>query len=430
VNEDQARAIIERALKLSQADDVEVSVGNSTEKAARFANNVITQNVSQQGVGVSVSVAFGQKVGHASTNDLSDEGLRSLVTRAEDLAKHAEPDSEYVSPPGPQTYPKVDGYFESTASLTHEARAQAIADAVLPSAKAGYRAAGSYTTQTGFSALGNSKGLFGTHRGTNAHYLHTVVTDDSSGWGECLSNDVSAINAAEIGSIAYQKAEASRNPVPLEPGAYTVVFEPAAFAGILSIANWTLQAKAAHEQRSAWRGKEGTKVGVDDLTIRTVRNCPELPTSPWIQQGLAAPDVTWIENGVLKTLAYDRFWAQKSEHEVTGGPSTVTVSGTDATTAELIAGVEKGVLVTRFWYIRFVDPMSLTITGMTRDGLFLIEDGKITKGLKNMRFNDSPLSVFQSITRFGQSKATALHGPMLAPTVVVDGFHFTSQTSF
>ncbi len=430
MNEEQSRAIVEKALSYATADEVEVSFGESTEKATRFANNAIIQSVSSEGRSVGVSVAFGQKVGRATTNDISDQGLRAVIERAEAIARHAEPDTEYLAPPGPQDYPKVDGYRETTVQLSHEDRARGLAGAIEPSAAAGYRAAGSYTTYAHSSAIGNGHGLFGYHRSTHADYVHTVLTDNSSGWASAVSPDASRVDPSAVGRVAFAKAEAAKDPIALEPGAYTVVMEPSAFSGILSIAGWTMQAKSAHEGRSAWTNREGTQVGVDALTLRTVPGCPELPGSPWTQQGLASREITWIDKGRLETLMYDRFWAQKSGHAVTGHPSNLIVSGTDASTDDLIATVERGVLITRFWYIRFVDPMTLMITGMTRDGLFLIEDGKVTRGLRNMRFNDSPLRIFQAIRKLGKPQPTSLHGPIVAPPVLVEDFHFTSQTSF
>jgi predicted Zn-dependent protease len=209
-----------------------------------------------------------------------------------------------------------------------------------------------------------------------------------------------------------------------------VVLEPAAFSGLTSIAAWTMDAKAAHEGRSCWTRREGTKIGVDGLNMRGVPDHPAVPGSPWIQQGLPAREIAWIENGVLRTLSYSRYWAQQAGHEVTGGPSNMVIDGTEASTEDLVAQVERGLLVTRFWYIRFVDPMKLLVTGMTRDGLFLIENGRITKGVRNFRFNDSPLRVFGAIRAFGKPRASALHGPQFLPPVIVDDFHFTSSTSF
>ncbi len=430
MTEEQARGLIERAVSHSRADHTEVSVGWHQEKSSRFANNAMVQSVSSVDRGVSVRVAFGQKVGSASTNDVSDEAVKTTVARAEEIAKAAEPDTEYVAPPGPQAYTPIDAYRPTTAALSHADRASAIAAALEPVAAQGRRSAGSYTTWVTRSAVGNSSGLFGYHEETDANYAQTVLTDDSSGWAESVSVDASCIETAGASRIALEKAEAACNPGEIEPGAYTVVMEPAAFAGLLGIANWTMQAKAAHEGRSCWTGKEGEKVGVDGLTIASVPGHSDVPGRPWTQQGLAAKDVRWIENGVLKSLIYDRYWAQQSGREPTGHPANTVVSGGTSSVDELVASVDRGVLITRFWYIRFVDPMKLLITGMTRDGLFLIEGGKVVKGLRNMRFNDSPLRVFQEIRGMGVPNRTALQGRMVVPPVLVDGFHFTSQTSF
>ncbi len=430
MTQDKAREIIERAVSCSTADHTEVSVGWRQEKASRFANNAMVQSVSTLDRGVSVRVAFGQKVGAAATNKVDDDALRETVARAEAIAKSAEPDTEYVPPPGPQEYAPVKAYHSTTADRSHEDRAKAIQAALGPVVAAKHRSAGSYTTWVSRSAVGNSSGLFGYHEATDASYGQTVLTEDSSGWAESASVDASRVDTGLAGRVALEKAEAARNPGEIEPGAYTVVMEPAAFAGLLGIANWTMQAKAAHEGRSCWTGKEGTKIGVDALNIASVPGHPDVPGQPWTQQGLAAKEVKWVENGVLNTLMYDRYWAEKCGREATGHPANTVVSGGDASLEDLVASVDRGVLITRFWYIRFVDPMQLLITGMTRDGLFLIEGGKIVRGLRNMRFNDSPLRVFQEIRALGVPRRTALQGYMVVPPVLVEGFHFTSQTSF
>ena len=171
-------------------------------------------------------------------------------------------------------------------------------------------------------------------------------------------------------------------------------------------------------------------MGVPALTMRSVPAHPILPSSPWGEQGIAASDTIWIEDGVLRNLIYSRFWAQEKGREATGRPANLVIDGSDATTEDLIAQVDYGLLVTRFWYIRFVDPMKLLITGMTRDGLFLIEGGRVTRGVRNMRFNDSPLSVIKKIRAMGQARPTTLHGLQVVPPMLVDEFHFTSGTSF
>lgn len=430
MTEQQAREIVEKALSFARADHTEVQVSYSRQAATRFANNAITQHVASVDRGVSVRSAFGQQVGTTTSSEVSDESLQALVARSEAIARASAPDTEYLPPPGMQTYTPIRAYCPETAEQSHETRARAVADCLRPVVAAGLRAAGSYTTWATASAIGNSSGLFGYHTATAAHYAQTVMTDDSSGWGESWAPSVDRLEPLVAAETALSKAQAASSPGEIPPGAYTAVLEPAAVSELLGFAAWTMQAKAADEGRSCWAGREGSRVGIEGLTVRTVPADPELPGSPWIQQGLASKDVTWIENGVLRTLVYDRYWAREKGREPTGSPSNLIVDGDGATVADLVAEVDRGVLITRFWYIRFVDPMQLVLTGMTRDGLFLIEGGRVTRGLRNMRFNDSPLRMLKAIRRLGRPKVTAISGMMRVPPMTVEDFHFTSQTSF
>lgn len=430
MTQDTARALADKALAAATADHVEVSVGGGVQTTARFANNGIIQHVRNRDQGLSVTTAFGQKVGQASTNDFSDEAIKACVARAETAAKAAEPDTEYLPPPGPQEYQQVDSWDEGTAEFAHADRAQAIAKAVSPVEDAGLRAAGSYTTYAAERSIANSSGLFGYDRATHACFVETVLTENSSGWAEGVGASAGSVDVDAAAARALGKAQAAADPIDIEPGAYTVVLEPAAVAGLTSIAGWTMDAKTADEGRSCWTGLEGEKVAVDGFTMKSEPSHPVLPTTPWGEQGIPASDTVWIEDGVLKTLAYSRFWAEEKGKEPTGRPSNFVIDGTEQTTDDLVAQVDKGLLVTRFWYIRFVDPMKLLITGMTRDGLFLIEDGKVTKGVRNMRFNDSPLRVLKNIRAMGRPAPTTLHGRQVVPPMVVEDFHFTSGTSF
>lgn len=430
MNEERARALTEKALSFASADHTEVSVGAGVQTAARFANNSIIQHVRNRDQGLGVTAAFGQRVGGASTNDLSDEGIRACVGRAEAAARSSEPNTEYLPPPGPQEYMSIDAWDDDVVELPHDTRATAISEALAPVEAAGLRAAGSYTTHANQRAIANSNGVFGYNRSTHACYVQTVLTENSSGWAESVGSALDQLDVPAASRMALQKAEAAKDPTEVKPGAYTVVFEPAAVAGLTSIVGWTMDAKTADEGRSCWTGLEGAQVGVPALTMRSVPAHPILPTSPWGEQGIAASDTIWIEDGVLRNLIYSRFWAQEKGREATGRPANLVIDGSDATTEDLIAQVDYGLLVTRFWYIRFVDPMKLLITGMTRDGLFLIEGGRVTRGVRNMRFNDSPLSVIKKIRAMGQARPTTLHGLQVVPPMLVDEFHFTSGTSF
>lgn len=427
---EDTQAILEKTLSFVTAEHAEVTLSGFHQGATRFANNAITQNLAKTDASLSVRAAFGQQVGSASVNQFDEESLRRVVQRAEDIARHSEPDTEYLPPLEPQTYRDVPAFSQATADCTPEDRAAAVREALSAVSGNGLRSAGSLTTEDSFVAVANSEGLFGFHRRSEAHFVDTVMTEDSSGWAEVVTPDVRAIDESTVARVARQKAEAARNPRAVEPKAYTVILEPAAVAELLSFLAWSLDAKAADEGRSALSGKWGTPIAASDVNLRSEPAHPDCPMYPFFGDGLPTPDVTWIENGVLKNLAYSRFWAQKTGHEVTGWPTNLIMDGGDATLEDMIASVERGLLITRFWYIRHVDPMKLLLTGMTRDGLFWIENGEIQHGVKNLRFNESPLNMLQNVEMRGPVARSGRYLGCLVPALKVRDFRFTSGTTF
>jgi len=220
----------------------------------------------------------------------------------------------------------------------------------------------------------------------------------------------------------------ARHPQEVPPGDYTVVLEPAALAELLAYMVWSMDAKAADEGRSPFTGKEGTAIAHEQVTLQSLPTHPECPSLPFFDDGMPAPDVSWIERGVLKTLVYSRFWAQKQGKPFTGFPTNLILQGGQHSLEELIAQVEDGLLITRFWYIRYVDPMQLLLTGMTRDGVYRIQDGQVSHAVKNLRFNESPLVVLQNVRLLGIPQR--VEGSFLVPSAVVDGFTFSSTTTF
>lgn len=434
MTETETREILERALSFAQADHTEVSLSGSSEASTRYANNAITQNVAktQMHLTVRAAVAKGEQfcVGSASVNDFSDEAIRRAVTKAEEIARHSAPDTEYLPPVGPQTYLNVEAFAPRTAEATPEDRARVIRACTERVAAQGLNSAGSYATDWWFIAIANSAGNFAYHRRSNAHFVCTVMSEDSSGWAGAVHEDAAYVRAEEATDIALQKALAARHPKTIEPGEYTVLLEPAAVAGLLSFFAWSLDAKAAHEGRSCFSSKEGEKIGVDSVRIFSDPADPRCPTTPFFGDGLPTMRVDWVKDGVLTNLSYSRFWAQKTGHVFTGTPTNLIMEAPPEASdyEQLLAGVERGVLVTRLWYIRFVEPMTLLLTGMTRDGLFWIEKGKIAHGLKNMRFNDSPLNLLKNIVAFGEP--VRVGESMAVPALVVKDFHFSSGTTF
>ncbi len=424
----QAEQILERTLSYRRADHLELSLGGSVSANTRFANSAITQNTSQKNAILNVTAAFGQKVGHASTNKLDTDALRDVVARAEQIAKNAEPDTEYLPPVGPSKYAEIPAYDEKTAVAIPQVRAEPVHRATKFCGRQSLKLAGHFTTGWRFHAIANSEGVFGYHRSSSAGYASTVMTEDSSGWAESRRNALDQVQPMQVTRIASEKALRSQQPREVPPGDYTVIMEPAAAAELLSCMFYSMDAKAAHEERSAFTGKEGTKIGTEAVHIYSRPQHPECPSSPFFGNGIPTMDVDWIQDGVLKNLSYSRYWAQHTGHAYTGGLTNFIMDGTDASLDDLIASVDKGILITRFWYIRSVDPMKLLLTGMTRDGLFWIENGEVQYGIRNLRFNESPLEVIANIEMLG-SPVRVLSNCYVPPLKVRD-FTFTSGTSF
>ncbi|MBM3458580.1 MAG: TldD/PmbA family protein [Armatimonadetes bacterium] len=424
------RPLLERLLTWSSANHAEASYTASTEAATRFANNAITQNVARRSATVTVRVAFGRQVGRASVTDLSEESLRACVARAEELARASGPDSEFLPLPGPQSYPQVAGFDPEAAAADPAARAERIRTALGAARAAGVTAAGSCTTSSTLTAVANSAGLYHEQPLTDTQLVLTAMTADGSGWAQQSGYRLAELDPAACAARAIRKAQLSSTPRDLPPGEYPVVLEPAAAMDFFGFLAYTMDAKAAHEGRSAFSGREGTRIGAEGVTVRSQPDHPLAPICAAGEDGLPVPAVTWIRDGVLETLSYSRYWAEKSGRPFTGRPANLILDGGTASLEELIASVERGILVTRFWYIRFVDPMQLLLTGMTRDGLFWIEEGQVRHGLKNLRFNDSPLRALERVEARSPVARGGRYSPTCMPAMRLGSFQFSSSTAF
>ncbi|MBD3174060.1 MAG: hypothetical protein GF320_02680 [Armatimonadia bacterium] len=421
------------ALEAALADHVEVLVEGYDEAVTRFSGNAISQNVAKSVVECTLRVAFGQKVGQATTTDLTPEGVAAALRRAEDIARSSAPDPEYLPPPGPQEHPEVDAHDPATGELGPSERAAAVALTAGLSQEAGVDSSGSYTSGQRRVFLANSSGLTTSQARSFAKFtVSTSAETGGSGWAEGVSHRAADLDVEALARRAIGKATTGGEPVAATPGPTTVVLEPAAFAGLMGFVAWTLDAKEADEGRSPWSGKVGDKFGLDSLNMRSDPLDPRLAGDPMTEDGLAARRVEWIESGVLKQLAYSRFWAKEKGVEPTGFCENLVVDGGQGADSDLVSQVEDGVLVTRFWYMNFVDEMALSITGMTRGGLFRIQGGEVTGALTNLRFNDTPFGFLKRVRAMGAPVLTntEFDEAMVCPPVVIDDFHFTSGTSF
>ena len=437
---EEARALTDRVLKMSTADSTRVTVTSSTNGNTRFADASISTSGQSSNTSVAVTVTIGRRRASATTNVLDDASLKRTVDLAIRLARLAPEDPELMPELGPQRYTAVPAFVGRTADLDPEARATAVRRAVDAANAAGRQAgqifsAGFLEASASAIAVANSAGLFAFHRTTDVDFSVTARTSDAtgSGWAGAGSRDWATVDAAAVGRIAAQKAVASRNPTAIEPGLYTAVLEPQAVNDLVPLLAPALNARTADEGRSPFsKPGGGTRIGdkvMDErVTLYSDPGDPLLLGQPFDNEGLALRRTVWIEKGILRNLAYSRFWAQKHGKEATGNALAggLAMIGGTKTTEELIAGCPRGILVTHFFYIRSLEPRTVLQTGLTRDGTFLIENGKITRALKNFRWNESPLLMLNRLEDIGRSEVTA--AGRLMPPVRVSRFDFSSPS--
>ena len=441
-----AEALARRVLSYSKAEEVRVVVNSGSRGNTRFAVNQISTAGDRADVSIGVRSVFGARTGSASTNRLDDASLKAVVETSERLARLSPEDPEHMPELEPQQYQPGIGWSDSTARLDPTTRAAAIGTITEPARAAGLVSTGYLEPRATAQAIANNKGLFAYDKDTDAVLTTTVRTQDGmgSGWAGAASHAWSAIDPAGLGTRAIGKARASIGPVAIEPGRYTVILEPTAVGNLVQLLTGSFNARAADEGRNFFaKAGGGTKLGekvVDErVTIVSDPFDPDAPASPFTGEGLPTRRVVWIENGVVKNLNYDRYWAKRQGREPTGaagggfgGGGTIKMSGGNETVESLIAGCQRGVLVTRFWYIRGVDPRTVLFTGLTRDGTFLIENGKITRPVQNFRFNESPIFMLNNLEAMGRpvrvsaSESGNAGSAVVVPPIRVRDFNFTS----
>lgn len=427
---EEARKILEKALSFSKADTCEINLSGYNSGNIRYARNTVSTSGYSSNQSLAVQSSFGKKSGTATIDEFDDASLEKVVRRAEELAQLSPENPEFMEPLGPQEYDESITYSESTANITPEYRAEVANSSIVPAAAKDVTAAGFLNDSAGFSAMINSKGLFAYNQSTDLEFTVTMRTNDGtgSGWVTRDFNDVDKFDAEEAAKTAIDKAVLSREAKAIEPGKYTVILEPAASADLLRNMFRSLNARSADEGRSFMSAPEGkNKIGekiVDErVNIYSDPLHPEVPTATWNGEGQPIKKTSWIENGVVKNLAYDRFWAKEKGVEPVPFPSNAIMAGGDASLEDLIKSTKKGILVTRLWYIRSVDPQTLLYTGLTRDGTFYIENGEIKYPVKNFRFNESPIIMLNNLETLG--KQVRINGNLI-PYMKVRDFTFTS----
>lgn len=432
---DQAQTLAKKILSYSTFPECSVTLSSSEDLNIRFAGNGITTSGFTIERSVSISSTRDQKTGFTRTDSTDDDALRAAVKRSEELASIAPADPEHMPPLGPQQYPAIESYDQETARARSPVVIPQIRAIIQAAAKQKLVAAGFFERSASASAIANKNGLFGFHRSTDSRLSTTIRTPDgtSSGWAMLPGVSLREINGAALAARALEKCLSWRKPVRLEPGKFTVVLEANAVGDLLRMAGLSMSARGAEEGRTFLSKQGGGTLLGEKLfpAIITLRSDPfdrRMPAAPWSMDWLPNRRITWVDKGVVRNLWYDRYWARKAGKAPTPMPSSLLLEGGQATLEQLIASVERGLLVTHFWYIRVVNPRTMQLTGLTRDGLFLIENGKLTTPVMNFRFNESPVRLLENSQKLGRVICTRGFegGAMLAPPLVASNFTFSS----
>ncbi len=458
LNQDQAADIFQRIRKYSVADEVEALFYGGNSALTRFANNVIHQNVAEENYSLSVRTVFAGRTARATTNKLDDESLKRVVQASESLAKVQHPDPDLLPMAAASEgagATQASRHFSQTAALTPELRAEAVKKIVSVAAQHRLTSAGIFSAAESVEGIFNSRGLTGWHTQTSSEISITMLAGDSSGWQKANSPDVSQLDPVRLADIAARKALESASPREFPPGKYTVILEPAAVLDMVGFMFFDFGGLSILDQRSFLNNRVGTQIFGTNIDLWDDVTHPLQSGAPFDGEGVSRQPVHLVENGVVKRLVYARATAEKmkqSEYKDKVGPVAPTghgfplpnemgeapmniVFGTPAgpqTVDQMIASTERGVLVTRLWYIREVDPYEKILTGMTRDGTFHVEDGKVRHGILNFRFNESLIHMLSNVEAMGTPiRASGEESfDMVAPPMKVRDFNFTEVTKF
>ncbi|MFN3821182.1 MAG: TldD/PmbA family protein [bacterium] len=445
MREDELKSVAQEVLgKVKEECEAELLLTGGEGALTRFGESRITQNVAQSSQSLSVRLIRDKKVGKASTGDLSPQGIDHCLARAYKAMEVATPDPDLLPLPEPQVYQAKESFYPHTKDYPPEERAQQVVNAVKRLQSVNLEGAGIFSTGGGALALANSKGLWAYHRRTNATFSLSAMSPDSSGWAQETDPDVRKIDFPRVIETATQKALLSREPRTVDPGNWMVIFEPEAVADFVLFLAWQgFNGKAFVEGRSPFSGKVGQRILGENITIVDDAYHPLSPGNPFDYEGMPRQRVVLVDRGVFLTTVHDRRTALKAGVESTGHalpqpdthgpiPLNLVIEGGDSSLEEMIASTERGLLITRLHYTNLLDPMRLTITGMTRDGLFLVENGKVVGGVKNMRFTASVLDILNNVELLSRQlyKTETFWGGggTVAPAMKVRDFPFTSVT--
>ncbi len=445
-SERELRRIANTVLRIAKergVPETEVHVEEVIDALTRFANNTIHQNVAEQGVTVSIRTVMGGRTARVSTNRTEEDALRGAVESCLSLASSQPKDPNLLPLPGKQNYRKINRFTAATATFSAEDRARAVKRTCDLAEQSGQVAAGIFSSGQIQTLQANSRGLLTTHRQTQAEFSVTMQQGSAASWAKANAAGVREIEPLSLARIASEKVARAQDPVELPRGNYTVILEPAAVLDLIGFLFYDFSATAVADKRSCFSGRLGKQLLGKNITITDDVYHPEQLGAVFDGEGLPRQRVTLVDQGVIENLVYSRRSAKKARTKPTGhgfalpneygeAPMNLVVAGGNSSLAEMVASTDRGLLITRLWYIREVDPYEKIMTGMTRDGLFLVEGGKVGKAVRNFRFNQSILEMLRNVELLGPShRATAEESfEMVVPPMKVTQFHMSEVTKF
>jgi PmbA protein len=445
-SERELRAIADTVLRLAKRSGIpeaEVQLDETIDALTRFANNSIHQHVAEQGLNISIRVVVDGRTARVTTNRLDEDSLRAAIDSCASLAASQPRDPHLLPLPGKQKYRPVKRFLPGTAALSAEDRARAVKKACDLAERKGQNAAGIFASGQMQTLLANSRGLLATYRQTQAEFSITMQQEAATSWAKANSVDVRQFDPIALSQTASDKAHHAQNPIELPHGKYTVILEPAAALDIIGFLFYDFAATAIHDKRSCFADRMGKPLFGKNIQITDDVFHPEQAGAPFDGEGIPRQRVALVENGVPRNLVYSRRSAKEAKAKPTGhgfplpnehgeAPMNLVVAGGKTSIDEMIATTDRGLLITRLWYIREVDPYEKIMTGMTRDGLYLVENGKISKAVRNFRFNQSILEMLRNVECLGPAHRASGEESfeMVVPAMKIRNFHFSEVTKF
>jgi predicted Zn-dependent protease len=445
-SERELRRIIDAGLRLAKsagAEETEVHLDEVADALTRFANNGIHQNVAEHGLTVSIRTVVERRTARATTNRMGEDALRAAIEASLSLSHSQPKDPRLLPMPGKQRYGRVNRFVKATAGFSPKDRARAVRRACDLAVKKRQVDAGIFSTCQSQTAVGNSRGLFAAYRETHSQFSITMQEDPAASWAKANFGDVQALDPQKLAARASEKAHMAANAKELAPGRYTVILEPAAVLDLVGFLFYDFAATAVEDKRSCLNERMGKQLFGKNITITDDVYHPLQQGAPFDGEGLPRQKVLLVDRGVPKNLVYSRAAAKAAGKKPTGhgfalpnefgeAPMNLVFGGGDSSLEKMVASTDRGLLVTRLWYIREVDPYEKVMTGMTRDGLFVVENGRVTGAAKNFRFNQSLIEMLKNVELMGPAvRATGEEAfEMVVPAMKVRDFHFSEVTKF